>query len=244
MLPHERTCCLLLLFVARAAAAARAPALALTWFLSLAACPQIRPGFVSNMSEWMGACDCVVTKAGPGTIAEALIRGVPLLLNGCVPCQEEGNIPYVVDNGVGAFNTDPEQIAKIISRWFSKEGEGELEAMAQRARKLGRPQATFDIVRDLAVRPRARVILFLLLAPGRLSSERLLREVMKIGVRLVFVSAGPCEQSRGAAAGGQEARSLALSSRCRSGAAGAAATEESREHSRARRLRPAVVAVA
>lgn len=115
--------------------------------------PPVRPaGFVSNMSEWMGACDCVVTKAGPGTIAEALIRGVPLLLNGCVPCQEEGNIPYVVENGVGAFNTDPEQISKIISRWFSPEGAPELEAMAQRAKKLGRPQASFDIVRELAVR--------------------------------------------------------------------------------------------
>ena len=52
------------------------------------------------MSDWMGACDCIVTKAGPGTIAEALVRGVPLLLNGCVPCQEEGNIPYVLDNKV------------------------------------------------------------------------------------------------------------------------------------------------
>ena len=108
-------------------------------------------GFVSNMSEWMGACDCIVTKAGPGTIAEALIRGVPLLLNGCVPCQEEGNIPYVTDNGVGEFNTDPEQIAGIVARWFEPgAGRAELEAMAVRAKALGRPQATFDIVRDLA----------------------------------------------------------------------------------------------
>ncbi|HXF60219.1 MAG TPA: glycosyltransferase, partial [Caldilineaceae bacterium] len=37
---------------------------------------QVR-GFVSNMSDWMAACDCIVTKAGPGTIAEALIRGCP-----------------------------------------------------------------------------------------------------------------------------------------------------------------------
>ncbi len=31
-------------------------------------------GFVNNMSDWMGASDCIVTKAGPGTIAESLIR--------------------------------------------------------------------------------------------------------------------------------------------------------------------------
>lgn len=33
-------------------------------------------GFVSNMDEWMGAVDALVTKAGPGTIAEATIRCV------------------------------------------------------------------------------------------------------------------------------------------------------------------------
>jgi len=59
----------------------------------------------------------VVTKAGPGTIAEALVRGVPLLLNGCVPCQEEGNIPFVVDNRVGAFEKDPAKIADIVAGW-------------------------------------------------------------------------------------------------------------------------------
>ena len=56
-------------------------------------------------------------QAGPGTIAEALIRGVPLLLNGCVPCQEEGNIPYVLENKVGAFCKDPVGIAGIIADW-------------------------------------------------------------------------------------------------------------------------------
>lgn len=37
-------------------------------------------GFVNNMDEWMKASDCLVTKAGPGTIAEASICGLPCLL--------------------------------------------------------------------------------------------------------------------------------------------------------------------
>ena len=57
-------------------------------------------GFVDNMEEWMAACDIVITKAGPGTIAESLIMGLPILLNGFVPCQEAGNVPFVVENGV------------------------------------------------------------------------------------------------------------------------------------------------
>jgi 1,2-diacylglycerol 3-beta-galactosyltransferase len=35
----------------------------------------------------MAAVDTIITKAGPGTIAEALISGLPILLNGNVPCQ-------------------------------------------------------------------------------------------------------------------------------------------------------------
>lgn len=37
-------------------------------------------GFVNNMDEWMRASDTLVTKAGPGTIAEASICGLPCML--------------------------------------------------------------------------------------------------------------------------------------------------------------------
>lgn len=37
-------------------------------------------GFVNNMDEWMRASDALVTKAGPGTIAEASICGLPCML--------------------------------------------------------------------------------------------------------------------------------------------------------------------
>lgn len=44
-------------------------------------------GFVTNMAEWMTASDVIITKAGPGTIAESLICGLPIILNGFIPCQ-------------------------------------------------------------------------------------------------------------------------------------------------------------
>lgn len=37
-------------------------------------------GYVNNMDAWMKASDCLVTKAGPGTIAEASICGLPCML--------------------------------------------------------------------------------------------------------------------------------------------------------------------
>ena len=41
-------------------------------------------GFVNNMADYMVACDCIISKAGPGTIAEAMICGIPIVLNGMV----------------------------------------------------------------------------------------------------------------------------------------------------------------
>ncbi|KAI8476237.1 MAG: MGDG synthase-domain-containing protein [Monoraphidium minutum] len=107
-------------------------------------------GFVDNMHEWMGAVDVIITKAGPGTIAEALISGLPILLNGNVPCQEEGNIPYVVDNGVGAFETDPPRIAAIIAGWLDPANADAFREMGRRSKALGRPRAVYNIARDLA----------------------------------------------------------------------------------------------
>jgi 1,2-diacylglycerol 3-beta-galactosyltransferase len=105
-------------------------------------------GFVDNMPDWMTACDCIVTKAGPGTIAEALICGLPIILSGFIPGQEEGNVPYVVEHGVGIYSEAPAEIAATVARWFGPERQ-HLHSMSARARALGHPHATFDIVKSI-----------------------------------------------------------------------------------------------
>lgn len=108
---------------------------------------QIR-GFETNMEEWMGACDCIITKAGPGTIAEAMIRGLPIILNDYIAGQEAGNVPYVVENGAGKFSKSPKEIANIVADWFGPKVQ-ELHKMSQNALKLARPDAVFKIVHDI-----------------------------------------------------------------------------------------------
>ena len=44
-------------------------------------------GFCENIDEYMAASDCLVTKAGPGTIAEAMIQGLPCVLSSFLPGQ-------------------------------------------------------------------------------------------------------------------------------------------------------------
>ncbi|KAG6431550.1 hypothetical protein SASPL_109629 [Salvia splendens] len=105
-------------------------------------------GFEKQMQKWMGACDCIITKAGPGTIAEALIRGLPIILNDYIPGQEKGNVPYVVENGAGVFTRNAKETARIVAEWFG-EKEEELHRMSGNALKLAQPNAVFDIVRDV-----------------------------------------------------------------------------------------------
>ncbi|KAG1363974.1 Monogalactosyldiacylglycerol synthase 2, chloroplastic [Cocos nucifera] len=105
-------------------------------------------GFETQMEKWMGACDCIITKAGPGTIAEALIRGLPIILNDFIPGQEVGNIPYVVENGAGAFSKSPKETASLVARWFGPDRD-ELKKFSGNALKLARPGAVFDIVKDI-----------------------------------------------------------------------------------------------
>lgn len=105
-------------------------------------------GFVNNMDEWMRASDVIVTKAGPGTIAEASICGLPCMLSSYLPGQEEGNVPYVEDCGFGTYSGDPKTIAETVSTWLSSPDR--LQSMKDAALEASRPTATVDIAKDLA----------------------------------------------------------------------------------------------
>ncbi|CDP07905.1 unnamed protein product [Coffea canephora] len=113
-------------------------------------------GFVTKMEECMGACDCIITKAGPGTIAESMIRGLPIILNDYIAGQEAGNVPYVVENGCGKYSKSPKDIARIVSQWFGPK-QDELKAMSQNALRLAKPDAVFKIVHDLHELVRHRI---------------------------------------------------------------------------------------
>jgi 1,2-diacylglycerol 3-beta-galactosyltransferase len=106
-------------------------------------------GYVDNMPLWMAAADLLVTKAGPGTIAEALACGLPMVLSSFVPGQETGNVRYVEENGVGVYCSDPEQIAVLLNRWLEP-GNRTLQAMRERTWALAQPDAALEIARALA----------------------------------------------------------------------------------------------
>ena len=59
------------------------------------------------MAEYMVATDVLVSKAGPGTIAEAAASlSLPVMLTSFLPGQEEGSVDYVVEGKFGTFVSD------------------------------------------------------------------------------------------------------------------------------------------
>lgn len=98
-------------------------------------------GLTDRVADWMAAADLLLTKAGPGTIAEAACLGVPTLLTGFVPGQEEDNVAWAERNGGAVFEPRPKQAAELVARWLGA-GDGELEAMSTRMRSMGRPEAS------------------------------------------------------------------------------------------------------
>ena len=101
-------------------------------------------GFVTNMAALMHASDAIVTRAGPGILSEALACGLPIVITGALPGQEEDNIDYVVKNGAGILATRPQELATTLEELlFSRRDK--LAEMARNSSRLGRPNAATEI---------------------------------------------------------------------------------------------------
>jgi 1,2-diacylglycerol 3-beta-galactosyltransferase len=105
-------------------------------------------GFVDNMSDWLRCCDLVVTKAGPGTIAEATCCGTPLLLTAHIPGQEKGNSEIVTGAGAGLRVPDVRRLVAEIGRL--RRDHDAIDAMAAASARLGRPDAARHTARLIA----------------------------------------------------------------------------------------------
>lgn len=105
-------------------------------------------GFVAEVPLWMRAADCLVTKAGPGTIAEALACGLPMIISSFVPGQETGNVSFVEGRGVGVYCPQPAAIAATVRGWLA--APERTAAIRDRARTLARPNAALNIANALS----------------------------------------------------------------------------------------------
>jgi 1,2-diacylglycerol 3-beta-galactosyltransferase len=102
-------------------------------------------GFTRDLPDFMRAADFIVTKAGPGTIAEALNAQLPIILYSKLPGQEEGNVTFVEEEGAGVWAPKPQEVVRTLTRWISRPAER--QKVIENCRQAGKPEAARTIAR-------------------------------------------------------------------------------------------------
>lgn len=114
-------------------------------------------GFVDNMEQLMAASDIVVTKAGPGTLMEALVMRRPVLVTEAVGMQERGNIDFVLNHELGAFCPTPERIVQAIADLMEPATyEGTVARLADAVPREGAVQIAQILLEQLQLAPPPR----------------------------------------------------------------------------------------
>lgn len=99
-------------------------------------------GFTNEVPDIMSASDLVITKAGPGSIAEALAKELPIIVTSWLPGQEEGNVKYVVDSGVGVVCKDLRKIGDCVKEFLKPSF---YAGFRKKIKKVNNPKAVFNI---------------------------------------------------------------------------------------------------
>ena len=105
-------------------------------------------GFTSGMADLLRCCDLAVTKAGPGTIAEAACCGTPMLLTSHLPGQETGQ--HRIRHRAAGAGAGP-GVRQLCTEIGGPAGDRDaLAAMAAASARMGQPGAAADIARRIA----------------------------------------------------------------------------------------------
>jgi len=102
-------------------------------------------GFTRELPDFMRAADVLVTKAGPGTIAESMNAGLPIILNSRVLGQEDGNVTYVQKERVGVWAPRTDRVVRTLKKWL--ENPEERQRFSKNCLNTARPQSARLIAR-------------------------------------------------------------------------------------------------
>lgn len=100
-------------------------------------------GYTSEMPALMGAATLLLSKPGGLTTAEALARGLPMVILDPIGGQEERNSDVLLEAGAAIKCTEVTVLNHKIKRLL--DDPTRITTMSENARKLGRPHAAADI---------------------------------------------------------------------------------------------------
>ncbi|MBI4582437.1 MAG: glycosyltransferase [Planctomycetes bacterium] len=102
-------------------------------------------GFTDQIDELMAAADVVLTKPGGLTTSEALARGAAMAVVNPIPGQESRNSDFLLENGAAVKINNIGTLAYKLGGLLKDPGR--LAQLKENARRLGRPQAAFEVAR-------------------------------------------------------------------------------------------------
>lgn len=100
-------------------------------------------GFVHNVHELMDVADVFITKPGGLTVAEALSKGLPMVLTKSIPGHEERNADFLVKSGVAVAAGNEIKVSEVVNRLL--QNPSLLQKMSKKAVNIGNPQAADQI---------------------------------------------------------------------------------------------------
>ena len=108
-------------------------------------------GYTTEISDFMAVASILLSKPGGMTTAEALARGLPMVILDPIGGQEERNSDVLLECGAALKCTELTLITHKL-RLLLDDPE-KLQRMSNNARKLGRPNAAADIARIVMESP-------------------------------------------------------------------------------------------
>ena len=108
-------------------------------------------GYTSEMPDLLGAATLLLSKPGGLTTAEALARGLPMVVLDPIGGQEERNSDVLLEAGAAVKCTEVTVLNHKLGRLL--DDPARIAAMSENARRIGRPTAAADIARIVMESP-------------------------------------------------------------------------------------------
>src|SRR5512143_1082223 len=96
----------------------------------------------------MKASDLLITKAGPATITEAALLGLPMVLSGAIKYQESPNVDYVIEKGAGVYAPGPKRTAEAVESLLAR-GSSDLKKLGAGVKRIAQPDAIWNIANEI-----------------------------------------------------------------------------------------------
>jgi processive 1,2-diacylglycerol beta-glucosyltransferase len=102
-------------------------------------------GFTTEIDELMAVADLVVSKPGGLTTSETLARGAAMAVVNPIPGQESRNSDFLLENAAAVKINNLSTLTYKLNQVLGNPAR--LAELKQNAKRLGRPQAAFDVAR-------------------------------------------------------------------------------------------------